>query len=114
MGMALMGTCVALLLSLLANHIYLARRLMERNNKVSHAMNKTEEACLGILGGKFEEVADKKRIWRGRVNAGLSWKVVEKISKEDGETFLYDVTLADVHFQGVRIQKHNASLLQER
>ncbi len=103
MGMALMGMCVVLLLSIVADHLYITRKLKEKNTNTLHAINKTEEACLGILGGKFEGVENKK-VWSGKTGDGLPWKVVEQASEENEGIFLYDVTLADIYLQGVRIQ----------
>ena len=103
-GVALIGICVAILLGLVADHLRLTLKLTERKNKVIYAINKTEEACLGLLGNKFEKV-EGKRIWRDMADQGFPWKVVEEVSKEDESTFLYEVSLADVHLQGVRIQK---------
>lgn len=103
-GVALIGICVAVLLGLVADHLRLILKLTERKEGLIYAINKTEEACLGLLGDKFEKEGDK-RVWRDMAGQGLPWKVVEEVSEEDEGTFLYEVNLGDIHLQGVRIQK---------
>jgi hypothetical protein len=107
-GMALMGMCVAVLLSLVADNLRLTRKLEGRNKKLFLAINKTEEAYLGILGDEFEKVGDKK-IWRGLSENGVPWKVVEEASKESEEIFLYNINLVGLKLQGVRIQRQDSS-----
>ncbi len=108
MGMTLMGMCVAVLLSLVADNLRLTRKLEGRNKKLFLAINKTEEAYLGILGDEFEEVGDKK-IWRGLSVNGVPWKVVEEASKESKEILLYNINLVGLKLQGVRIQRQDSS-----
>ncbi len=103
-GVALMGICVAVLLGLVADNLRLTRKLTERNKTVFVAINKTEEAFLGILGDRFERVGDEK-VWRGKTSEGLPWKVVERTSKESERTLVYDVTLPKIHLLGVNVQK---------
>lgn len=112
-GMALMGICATILISLLADHLRITQKLIERGNKILYAINKTEEACLGLLGDNFEK-AEGKKIWRDTIGKGLPWKVIEQVSEEDKETFLYDVTIADVFLQGVRIQIRTRSSTTEQ
>lgn len=111
-AMTLMGMCVAILLSMVADHLRITWKLAERNEKVLYAINKTEEACLGILGDGFEGVEGKK-IWRGKTPKGLPWKVVEQTSEEGDETLFYDVSLAGLYLQGVRTQKQSKNPPQQ-
>ncbi len=108
-----MGICVALFLNLITDHLLLTRKLIERNEKMLHVINKTEEACLGVLRGDFEGVENRK-IWRGKTNEGLVWKVVEQVSKEDPRALLYDVAIGDISLQGVRIQGSDEGDVSER
>ncbi len=113
MGMALMGMCVAILLGLVADHIRLTRKLMERSKSILQIVNKAEEASLGLLGEGFDEVGDK-RIWRGKTDNGLPWKVVEVASTEDKGILLYDVSSTTISLLGVGIQKQDLDLNPER
>lgn len=107
-GMALMGMCVAVLLSLVADNLRLTRKLKGRNKELFLAINKTEEAYLGILGDEFEKVGNKK-VWRGLSKNGVPWKVVEETSKESKEILLYNINLVGLKLQGVRIQRQDSS-----
>ena len=100
----MMGLCVAVLLDLVASNVRITRMLSERNGQLVLAINKTEEACLGLLGNDSEFVNDKKT-WSGKIKKGLRWKVVEQPVKDDNKIFLYNVNIAGINLQGVRIQK---------
>ncbi len=112
-GMALMGMCIAILLSLVADHIRLTRKLAERGKRVLQVINKAEEASLGILGEGFDKVGDRK-IWRGKTKDGLPWKVVELASTEDKGILLYNVSSATISLLGVGLQKQKSTLNTER
>ena len=107
-ALAIVGISLGVYMSLIGTSFRLKGKVDDHAKKVLVAIQKAEEAHLGLLGDK-RTLGDSRRVWEGVTEDGTAWKVVENDKKDieernkpvEGIVF-YDVVAGGVNISSIR------------
>ncbi|HHT9125594.1 MAG TPA: prepilin-type N-terminal cleavage/methylation domain-containing protein [Candidatus Brocadiia bacterium] len=107
-ALAIVGISLGVYMSLIGTSFRLKGKVDDHTKKVLFAIQKAEEAHLGLLGDKYAS-GDNKRVWEGVTEDGVVWKVLESDGRDlaeknkpvDGITF-YDVVAGGMNISSIR------------
>lgn len=107
-ALAIVGISLGVYMSLIGTSFKLKGKVDDHARKVLVAIQKAEEAHLGLLGDNYASGGDK-RVWEGVTEDGIEWKVVESDKKDLDEKnkpvegiIFYDVVAGGINISSIR------------